>query len=157
MIHLKPTDFQKELLKRIQETPGSFNEQNVVSLISVHPSLLEKRKEFPEFESMLKEKRCRLDMLKEKRCRLDPDIGVKMKFVVEVIRLCGGTKESVIIFSQLFDPLNLIKEHLKSLFGWTLGREILYMDGKLDVQQWQISTNSLNDTLTVMSRCFLHR
>ncbi|KAF3670696.1 putative eukaryotic translation initiation factor 4G-like [Capsicum annuum] len=135
VVHLKPTYLQKELLKRIPENPGSFYEQNLASLISVHPSLVAKRKEFSKFESRLK----------EIRCRLDPDIGVKMKFVVELIRLCGGTKERVIIFSQLLDPLNLIKEQLKSLFGWTLGREILYMDGKLDVKQRQISINSLND------------
>ncbi|KAF3634181.1 putative transcriptional regulator ATRX -like protein [Capsicum annuum] len=135
VVHVKPTYLQKELLKRIPENPGSFYEQNLASLISVHPSLVEKRKEFSEFESRLK----------EIRCRLDPDIGVRMKFFVELIRLCGGTKERVIIFSQLLDPLNLIKEQLKSLFGWTLGREILYMDGKFDVKQQQISINSLND------------
>ncbi|TMX01071.1 hypothetical protein EJD97_025271 [Solanum chilense] len=135
VIHLKPTDLQKELLKRIPENPGSFYEQNLVSLISVHPSLVAKRKEFSESVSHLK----------EQRCRLDPDIGVKMKFVVELIKLCGGPKERVIIFSQLLDPLNLIKEQLNSLFGWSLGREILYMDGKLDVKQRQLSINSLND------------
>ncbi|CAN4127739.1 unnamed protein product [Withania somnifera] len=135
VVHLKPTDLQQELFKGIPENPGSFYEQNLVSLISVHPSLVAKRKEFSELESLLK----------ERRCRLDPDIGVKMKFVIELIRLCGGPKERVIIFSQLLDPLNLIKEQLNSLFGWTLGREILYMDGKLDVKQRQISINSLND------------
>ncbi|MCE5166264.1 hypothetical protein HAX54_016619, partial [Datura stramonium] len=135
VIHLKPTDLQKELLTRIPENPSSFYDQNLVSLISVHPSLVANKKEFSEFE----------DQLKERRCRLDPDIGVKMKFVVELIRLCGGTNERVIISSQLLDPLNLIKEQLSSLFGWILGREILYMDGKLDVKQRQISINSLND------------
>ncbi|XP_015085900.1 SNF2 domain-containing protein CLASSY 4-like [Solanum pennellii] len=135
VIHLKPTDLQKELLRRIPENPSSFYEQNLVSLISVHPSLVANRKEFSDLESQLK----------ERGCRLDPDTGVKMKFVVELIRLCGGRKERVIIFSQLLDPLNLIKEQLNSLFDWTLGREILYMDGKLDVKQRQISINSVND------------
>ncbi|WMV10637.1 hypothetical protein MTR67_004022 [Solanum verrucosum] len=135
VIHLKPTDLQKELLRRIPENPCSFYEQNLLSLISVHPSLVAKRKEFSDLESQLT----------ERGCRLDPDTGVKMKFVIELIRLCGGRKERVIIFSQLLDPLNLIKEQLNSLFGWTLGREILYMDGKLDVKQRQISINSLND------------
>ncbi|KAL3348371.1 hypothetical protein AABB24_021834 [Solanum stoloniferum] len=136
VIHLKPTDLQKELLRRIPENPSSFYEQNLVSLISVHPSLVAKRKEFSDLENQLT----------ERGCRLDPDTGVKMKFVVELIRLCGGLKERVIIFSQLLDPLNLIKEQLNSLFGWTLGQEILYMDGKLDVKQRQISINSLNDS-----------
>uniref|UniRef100_A0A3Q7EGD3 Uncharacterized protein n=2 Tax=Solanum lycopersicum TaxID=4081 RepID=A0A3Q7EGD3_SOLLC len=135
VIHLKPTDLQKELLRRIPENPSSFYEQNLVSLISVHPSLVANRKEFSDLESQLK----------ERGCRLNPDTGVKMKFVVELIRLCGGRKERVIIFSQLLDPLNLIKEQLNSLFDWTLGREILYMDGKLDVKQRQISINSVND------------
>ncbi|KAG5632484.1 hypothetical protein H5410_004201 [Solanum commersonii] len=54
--------------------------------------------------------------------RLDPDIGVKMIFVVELIRLCSRRKERVIIFSQLLDPLKLIKEQINSLFGRTLGR-----------------------------------
>ncbi|XP_027775003.1 SNF2 domain-containing protein CLASSY 3-like [Solanum pennellii] len=111
VIHLKPTELQKELLKRVPENSGSFYEQNLMSLISVHPSLVANRKEFSDLESQLK----------ERRCRLDPDIGVKMKFVIELIRLCGGWKERVIIFSQLLDPLNLIKETLNSLFSWTLG------------------------------------
>ncbi|MCD9638238.1 hypothetical protein HAX54_022087 [Datura stramonium] len=123
VIHLKPTALQKEFLTRIPENSGSFYDQNRVSLISVHPSLVENRKEFSEFE----------DQLKERRCWLDPDTGVKMKYVVELIRLCGGSNERLIIFSHLLDPLNLIKEQLSSLFGWTLGQEILYMDGKLDV------------------------
>ncbi|PHT87109.1 hypothetical protein T459_09215 [Capsicum annuum] len=135
IIHLKPTDLQKELLKRIPENLGSFYKKNLVSLISVHPSLAAKRKEFYELESQLK----------DRKCRMNPDIGVKMKFVVELVRLCGGPKDRVIIFSQLLDPLNLIKEQLNFLFGWTLGREILYIDGKLDVKQRQISINSLND------------
>ena len=57
-------------------------------------------KELSELESQLK----------ERRCRLDADIGVKLKFVIELIRICSGWKERVIIFSQLLDPLNLIKE-----------------------------------------------
>ncbi|KAH0645779.1 hypothetical protein KY290_034581 [Solanum tuberosum] len=133
VIHLKPTDLQKELLKRIPENPGSLS--NLSSLISVHPSLVANRKEFSDLESQLS----------ERRYRLDPDIGVKTKFVVELIKLCDGLKERVIIFSQLLGPLKLIKEQLSSLFGWTLDREILYMDGQLDVKQRQVSINSLND------------
>ncbi|KAF3636589.1 putative transcriptional regulator ATRX -like protein [Capsicum annuum] len=84
VIHLKPTDLQKDLLKRIPENPGSFHEQNLVSLISVHPLLVEKKKEFPEFETLLK----------ERRFHLDPDIGEKIKFVAKLIRLWWGKRES---------------------------------------------------------------
>uniref|UniRef100_A0A3Q7HLY2 Helicase C-terminal domain-containing protein n=1 Tax=Solanum lycopersicum TaxID=4081 RepID=A0A3Q7HLY2_SOLLC len=135
IIHLKPTELQNELLKRVPENPRSFYEENLMSLISVHLSLVTNRKELSELESQLKERRCRLDV----------DIGVKLKFVIELIRICGWWKERVIIFSQLLDPLNLIMKQLNSLFSWTLGREILYMDGKLDVNQHQISINYVND------------
>ncbi|MCE3215925.1 hypothetical protein HAX54_004109 [Datura stramonium] len=77
----------KELLTRIPENPGSFYDQNLVSAISVHPSLVTGK--------VLGVRRS----AKERRCRLDPDIGVKMKFVVELIRLCGGPNERIIIFS----------------------------------------------------------
>uniref|UniRef100_A0A3Q7HPB7 Uncharacterized protein n=1 Tax=Solanum lycopersicum TaxID=4081 RepID=A0A3Q7HPB7_SOLLC len=117
-----------------------------MSLISVYPLLVANRKEFSKLESQLK----------ERRCRLDADIGVKLKFVIELIRICGGWKERVIIFIQLLDPLNLIMKQLNSLFSWTLGREILYMDGKLDVNQRQISINYVM-TLRVIPKCFLHR
>uniref|UniRef100_K4CKZ4 SNF2 N-terminal domain-containing protein n=1 Tax=Solanum lycopersicum TaxID=4081 RepID=K4CKZ4_SOLLC len=40
IIHLKPIELQKELLKRVPENSGSFYEQNLMSLISVHPSLV---------------------------------------------------------------------------------------------------------------------
>ncbi|MCE3215922.1 hypothetical protein HAX54_004106 [Datura stramonium] len=50
-----------------------------------------------------------------------------------------------------------IGEQLSSLFGWTLGREILYMDGKLDVKQRQISINSLNDPRVMLSASCIHK
>uniref|UniRef100_A0A3Q7HSE1 SNF2 N-terminal domain-containing protein n=1 Tax=Solanum lycopersicum TaxID=4081 RepID=A0A3Q7HSE1_SOLLC len=84
----------------------------MLSLISVQPSLVANKKEFSDLESQLS----------ERRYRLDPDIGVKTKFVVELIKLCDGPKDRVIIFSQLLEPLKLIKEQLISLFGWTLDR-----------------------------------
>ncbi|OIS99802.1 PREDICTED: SNF2 domain-containing protein CLASSY 4 [Nicotiana attenuata] len=135
LVYLKPTDLQKKLLNMIPEYPGSFDFRNMVSLISVHPSLVANKKVFSDLESQLN----------ERECRLDPNTGVKTKFVVELIRLCDGMRERVIVFSQLLDPLRLIKEQLNSLFHWTLGREILYMDGELDVKQRQKSISSLND------------
>ena len=86
VIHLKPTELQEELLKRVPENPGSFYEQNLMSLISVHPSFVANKKEFSELESQIK----------ERRCRLYPNIGVKKKFVIQLIRIWGGWKERVI-------------------------------------------------------------
>lgn len=66
---------------------------------------------------------------------MDPDIRVKLKFVVKLIRLYGGTKYRVIIFILILGTLNLIKEQFKSLFDENLGRVIFHMDDKLDVKQ----------------------
>ncbi|XP_069144567.1 SNF2 domain-containing protein CLASSY 3-like [Solanum lycopersicum] len=107
IIDLKPT----ELLNRVPENSTPFYEQNLMSLISVHPSFVANKKEFSELESQIK----------ERRCRLYPNIGVKKKFVIQLIRIWGGWKERVIVFSQLLDPLNLIKKQLNSLFSWSLG------------------------------------
>uniref|UniRef100_K4AVF4 SNF2 N-terminal domain-containing protein n=1 Tax=Solanum lycopersicum TaxID=4081 RepID=K4AVF4_SOLLC len=57
--------FGEQLLRRILENSSSFYEQNLVSLISVHPSLVSKRKKFSDLVSQLK----------DRSCRLDPDTG----------------------------------------------------------------------------------
>uniref|UniRef100_A0A3Q7FKX9 Uncharacterized protein n=1 Tax=Solanum lycopersicum TaxID=4081 RepID=A0A3Q7FKX9_SOLLC len=93
----------------ILENPSSFYEQNLVSLIYVHPSLAA-NKEFYELESKLKE-----------RMSVGSRYRSKIKLFIELIRFCCGRKERVITFSQLLDPLNRIKEQLNSVFGWTLG------------------------------------
>ncbi|KAG5632481.1 hypothetical protein H5410_004198 [Solanum commersonii] len=74
VIYLEPTDLQ-ELLKRIPKNPGSHLKRNLF--------------EFSELESQFS----------ERRYQLDPDIGVRMKFIVELIKQCDGPKERVIIFS----------------------------------------------------------
>ncbi|KAG5592701.1 hypothetical protein H5410_043215 [Solanum commersonii] len=114
VIHLKPTDLQKELLKRIPENPGSLS--NLSSLISVHPSLVANRKEFSDLESQLS----------ERRYRLDPDIGIKTKFVVELIKLCDGPKERrQVSINSLNDPKSEVKVLLASIKACSEGISLI--------------------------------
>lgn len=139
LIRLQLTDLQQELIAalKINDSKNGYLElSHDISLVSVHPSLL---------------KRCLLEQQfsayrdKLKRLRSDPYSGAKTKFVIELCRLSVALKEKVLIYSQYIDPLVIIKEQLQSYFGWTEGREVLYMDGSLEAKQRQSSICALND------------
>ncbi|KAI5678433.1 hypothetical protein M9H77_09383 [Catharanthus roseus] len=52
--------------------------------------------------------------------------------------------EKVLIFSEYIDPLNFLMKQLASYFSWEEGKQVLYMDGKLDEKQCQVVIHSLN-------------
>lgn len=140
LILLRPTDLQKSLfsLLKCKESATSYLEiSHLVTLVSVHPSLLPgswvKNAEFSAHRANLKEH------------KMDPHAGVKTKFVIELARLCVARDEKVLVFSQYLDPLTIILKQLETKFNWNEGIEVLYMDGKLDEKQRQSSINSLND------------
>ncbi|KAI4311616.1 hypothetical protein MLD38_036498 [Melastoma candidum] len=137
-LYLRPRNLQKQLLSIADTLVNAFQKKHLVTLLSVHPSMLlevpasEKRELFPDISQ--------LDSL-----RLYPEDGVKTKFIVELLRLSEALNEKVLIFSEFLDPLDFIKEQLKSCYGWIEGREILKMDGKLDLKQRQTSINAFNN------------
>ncbi|KAL8100836.1 SNF2 domain-containing protein CLASSY 3-like [Apium graveolens] len=146
LIRLELTDLQQELIAALKtkaalKTSDSkntyFELSHEISLVSVHPSLLPERcLEEHQFSAY----RNKLDRLKR-----NPHSGAKTKFVVELCRLSAALKEKVLIYSQFIDPLVIIREQLQSYFGWTEGRELLYMDGSLEANQRQSSICALND------------
>ncbi|KAH0974175.1 hypothetical protein GBA52_016074 [Prunus armeniaca] len=135
VVVLHPTPLQVRFHKRIQGVKELFRYENLEALICIHPSLLLKDK-----EDAFSADQGRLEELK-----LNPDAGVKAKFVMELIRLSDAMKERVLVFSQYLDPLIFIRDLLKSLFQWTEGEEVLYMDGKCDMKQRQSSMKVFND------------
>ncbi|CAN6823461.1 unnamed protein product, partial [Brassica oleracea var. botrytis] len=52
-------------------------------------------------------------------------------FLIDFIRFSETVKEKVLVFSQYIDTLELIRDQLSAVFGWTEGEEILYMHGQL--------------------------
>ncbi|CAH9120109.1 unnamed protein product [Cuscuta europaea] len=125
-VYLKLTPTQQKLQNMISSK--HFMEQdNWMTLISVHPSLA------PEGEARGVDE-------------LDPGGGVKTRFVLELVRLCDGRGERVIVFSRLLEPLTLIRRQLLCQFtGWGDSRQVLYMDGKIDAKYRQERIRSFND------------
>ncbi|KAI5678439.1 hypothetical protein M9H77_09389 [Catharanthus roseus] len=130
LVVLTPTDLQKKLLERISE--NVFEKVHLVSLISAHPSLVAEHEAFSDHKSMLEE------------LKISPEAGVKTQFVIELVRLSKARVEKVLIFSEYIDPLNFLMKQLASHFSWEEGKQVLYMDGKLDEKQRQVVIHSLN-------------
>lgn len=138
MVFLNPTELQKTLIGVIQGRPNVFNRDHLASLISVHPSLL-------LGHALSDEEGLSVDTNGLETLRFDPKAGVKTNFLMELIRLSMAVKEKVLVFSQFIEPLTFIREQLKSSFGWTEGKDLLYMDGKIEARHRQSSISLLND------------
>ncbi|KAL1832861.1 hypothetical protein ACET3Z_002512 [Daucus carota] len=140
LIHLQPTDLQQELIGVLSTDDmkaRNLEWSNVATLVSVHPSLLPERY-FEEHQlSTYKDKL--------KKLETDPFSGAKTKFVVEICRLSEALDEKVLIYSEILDPLVFIKKQLQTYFGWTEGKEVLYMYGDLQAKQRQTIISSVND------------
>lgn len=138
VVILRPNRLQKLVLQKIEieKKKTYFKKQYDLTLASVHPSLLLiKAGEEDDFVS-----RHELE-----RHRLNPNVGVKTKFLVELLRLSEALNERVLVFSQYLDPLYFIKDQLKSHFNWSEEKEIFWMDGKCDLNQRHSSIKLFND------------
>ncbi|XP_038888949.1 SNF2 domain-containing protein CLASSY 3-like [Benincasa hispida] len=132
---LWPAELQKSFLERVQARKHSFEVEYVESLISVHPSLILKCDKGD----------CEVDKDMLERSRLNPELGVKLQFLLEIIRLSEALNEKVLVFSQYIEPLSFIEEHLKFHFKWTEGIELFHMDGKREIKKRQALINTFND------------
>ncbi|KAL2528772.1 SNF2 domain-containing protein CLASSY 4-like [Forsythia ovata] len=133
LVFLRPSELQKSLLKIASKAKLFFHEVRLVSLISVHPSLVAENSMFSDHTKKLKGIESKIDA------------GVKTKFITKLLWLADALGERVLVFSTFIDPLVFIKQQLEYHFSWKEGREVLYMDGQLDVNQRQHSISSFND------------
>ncbi|XP_047337981.1 SNF2 domain-containing protein CLASSY 3-like [Impatiens glandulifera] len=139
LVVLKPTDLQTEILNFVSKMKlGVLEREHCSSLTAVHPSLL--------IHSQLSGKEeLSIYMPQLEAIKLNPEFGVKTTFVIDLIRLSQSLNEKVLIFSQFITPLTLIKDQLNSLFGWSEGNDMLYMDGAKDTKLRQLSITSFNN------------
>ncbi|KAI5655754.1 hypothetical protein M9H77_32941 [Catharanthus roseus] len=80
LVVLNPTNLQQKLLTRIPE--DFFLERvHLLSMISVHPSLVAQNKRFSDQKNFLKQLETR------------PEAGVKTQFVIEIVRLSKAREE----------------------------------------------------------------
>ncbi|KAL3651173.1 hypothetical protein CASFOL_007576 [Castilleja foliolosa] len=138
VVVLKPPALQKSLIEKLEGTQSTFQFEHKAALLSVHPYLF-------QHSDSTEEERIGIDVAAIEATRLNPNEGVKTKFILEFVRLSMVIKEKVLVFSQYIQPLELIKEHLKEVFKWVDGKQILRMQGKLDQRQRQNLINMFND------------
>ncbi|KAI5655812.1 hypothetical protein M9H77_32999 [Catharanthus roseus] len=82
LVVLNPTDLQQKLLTRIPE--DCFLERvHLLSMISVHPSLVAQNKLFSDQKNFLEQLKTR------------PEAGVKTQFVIEIVRLSKARGEKI--------------------------------------------------------------
>lgn len=148
VVVLQPDDFQKSLLEGVkrsylkqnggfQKSKGVLCFDHIVSVTSVHPSLLpEQCSEEEEYVNL---------KVKLEKLRLNTEAGVKTKFFMMLLKLSAAMNEKVLVFSQYIEPLTLIMDQLQSTLSWIQGKEVLYMDGKRDIKERQLSIRVFND------------
>ncbi|KAK4416090.1 SNF2 domain-containing protein CLASSY 3 [Sesamum alatum] len=138
VVLLRPPELQKSLIQRIEGSKNSLKFDHKVALVSVHPYL------FNDCHPT-KQERSGVDQAALEACRLNPFEGIKTSFVMELVRLSALRDERVLIFSQYLGPLDLIQNHLKGVFGWAEGKQILKMEGKMGQKDRQNLINAFND------------
>ncbi|XP_058749016.1 SNF2 domain-containing protein CLASSY 3-like [Vicia villosa] len=137
VLRLKADSLQKQTIESIQSSQGTFTFEHKLTMASIHPSL------FLECELLEKEESV-LDKVLLEKVRLDSYIGVKTKFLVEFVRLCDAANEKVLVFSQFIKPLRLIIEQLSLACNWTEGKEMLFLDGEVDLKGKQSLIHNFN-------------
>ncbi|KAG9138280.1 hypothetical protein Leryth_001488 [Lithospermum erythrorhizon] len=133
-IDLRPTALQTKLFNKVKKVKKYLRRKSLMSLVSIHPSLVSDCDEFSEDERRNLEKHVS-----------SPDAGVKTKFVFELIGLCEALRERVLIFCSYVKPLKLIMKQLKLQFNWLEGRELLQMDGSADQERRKSIISLMND------------
>ena len=120
--------FQREkILTRIDHSQNTFELEHKLAAVSVHLSLYLRRNQTDR--ERLTIGAVILKILES--LTLDSNEGAKTRFLIDFIRFSETVKEKVLVFSQYIDMLELIRDQLSALFGWTEGEEILYMHGQL--------------------------
>ncbi|XP_038707806.1 SNF2 domain-containing protein CLASSY 3 [Tripterygium wilfordii] len=145
VVVLTAANVQKKLLEIIEHTqsPNVLDFEHKLSMVSVHPTLLLDCALSEKEEALIEESSVGRGVLE--KLRYNHSEGVKMRFLIEFVRLMQATKEKVLVFSQFIPPLDLIMEQLASMFNWSKGKEVLHMHGKLDHKERQATIHVFND------------
>ncbi|KAF3490185.1 hypothetical protein F2Q69_00053524 [Brassica cretica] len=140
VVMLNPPFQQEKILKRIDHSQNTFELEHKLSAVSVHPSLYMCCKQTNKEQLTIGP--VALKVLES--LRLDSKEGAKTRFLIDFIRFSQTVNEKVLVFSQYIDTLELIRDQLNAVFGWTEGEEILYMHGQLKQTIRQHLINNFN-------------
>ncbi|KAL2333450.1 hypothetical protein Fmac_014663 [Flemingia macrophylla] len=127
---MNSTDMQREILlklhTRMSECIGYPLElELLVTLGSIHPWLVQTVTCANKFFT--------LEQLKQlEKCKFDVRIGSKVKFVLSLV-FRVMMREKVLIFCHNIAPIKLLIELFEMFFKWEKDREILSLNGELDL------------------------
>ncbi|KAL9242736.1 hypothetical protein vseg_016706 [Gypsophila vaccaria] len=133
VLFLHPSDLQKTCCQKLSGVKYILELNHLVSMTCVHPSVLATCNHIPEI----------IDKVLLKKYKGDLEVGLKIKFLFELISLAVG--EKILVFNRYLPPLNFIADLLRSRYHWREGKEFLYMKGKQDVKQRQSFISMFND------------
>ncbi|KAJ0954859.1 putative DNA helicase chromatin remodeling SNF2 family [Helianthus annuus] len=138
VIFLNPSPFQKGFIENLGTLGSTFEYEHKVTLVAVHPSLI--------LHCSLSEKEENsINKQELEDVRLQPEVGVKTRFVMELIRLSLPLNEKVLIFSQFIHPQLLLQDQIAHAFGWSVEKEITLIQGKIQQTRRQNIINAFND------------
>ncbi|KAK9051483.1 hypothetical protein SSX86_028110 [Deinandra increscens subsp. villosa] len=138
VIILNPPLFQNSFIENLGVSSSTFKYEHKVALVSVHPSLILHCLLTAKEENSINKQQ--LEDL-----RLQPEVGVKTRFVMELIRLSISLNEKVLIFSQYIQPSKLLQDQIALVFGWDVEREIALIKGSIHQTSRQKIINAFND------------
>ncbi|CAG7883042.1 unnamed protein product [Brassica rapa] len=131
---------QAKILTRIDHSQNTFDLEHKLSAVSVHPSLYLRRNQTDKERLTIGP----VVLKSLESLTLESKEGAKTRFLIDFIRFSETVKEKVLVFSQHIDTLELIRDQLSAVFGWTEGEEILYMHGQLQQKFRQRLINNFN-------------
>ncbi|KAI3743858.1 hypothetical protein L1987_56925 [Smallanthus sonchifolius] len=137
VVLLSPLPFQKAFIENLGNFTKTFEYEHKVALVSVHPSLI-------LHCSLSDKEKNSINKQELKMVRLQPDVGVKTRFVMELIRL-SIPREKVLIFSQYIQPLELLKDQIAYAFGWDVEKEVMIIKGMIHQKFRQKIINDFNN------------
>lgn len=98
----------------------------LITLGSIHPCLIK--------TAVCANKYFSMEELEEfDKHRLDLRKGSKLKFVVSLVTHCISNREKVLIFCHNIAPINFLLEIFSNVYGWRKGREVLVLQGDLEL------------------------
>lgn len=138
---LKPTTSQRSAWELEKNSKGKgFKTHSTLSGITLHPVLgvfSDRIKDLPppnenEIDEILQD--------------IDVTDGVKTKFFLGLVKLCGYTQEKILVVSQHVIPLMFLQRLMAKIKGWEDGKETFMIKGNTSLSARKISVDQFNNS-----------
>ncbi|CAA7033416.1 unnamed protein product [Microthlaspi erraticum] len=138
---LKPTTSQRSAWEFEKNAKGKgFKTFSTLSGITLHPVLRvfsDRTKDVPppnehEIDEILQD--------------IDVTDGVKTKFFLGLVKLCGHTQEKILVVSQHVIPLMFLQRLMAKIKGWEYGKETFMIKGSTSLDARKVSIDQFNSS-----------